>query len=267
MMQNFFRKPILIATVSGILAALLALAFLKMQERKIVGQGEKIAVLVATEAIPARSIIEPDQVTTKKIPKLYIQPGAVNDINDIVGRVPITDIQVGEQLTITKLLQAGVSSGLSYKVPKGRRALSISLSPSDAAGGLIKPDDRVDIIATFKERGRDFSFNLLQDLSVLAVDSETHLINDSNRRQNENQTKMPWLTNHRPSGSDIILTVAVSPLDAERLVLAKHTAKLSVALRGPSDHATQKIRHPMSSEMLMEQGGILKGRYREYKGR
>ncbi len=266
-MQKYFKKPILVATVSGVLAALLALAFLKIQERKITGQGEKLAVLVAVEAIEARSIIKSSEVTTKLIPKLYIQPGALSDIGDLAGKISIADIQAGEQLTKTKLLPAGVKSGLSYKVPKGKRGVSISVSPSDAAGGLIKPDDRVDIVATFKERGREFTLSLLQDLSVLAVDSEMYLFNDSDHKPSENETKMPWLSSRLPSGGNIILTMAVSPIDTERLILAKRTAKLSVALRGPADRATQKVRRPMSSEMLMEQGGILKGRYREYKGR
>src|SRR5207302_9112182 len=64
---------------------------------------------------------------------------------------------------------------LADMIPAGLRAMSLTLTELDGAGGLIVPGQRVDVVAVFKKDtlGKDESMIILQDVLVLAVAQAT----------------------------------------------------------------------------------------------
>jgi Flp pilus assembly protein CpaB len=148
--------------VVGILLALGAGAgafLLINQAQNNAGQSglQKVAVVVATQAIAARKPIEPTDVEVRQVP---IDPtnaqGIVTTPDKVIGRVPAVTILPG-QLVTTNLL-ASTSTGGQFSIlgpadtidPGGEawRAISVTVPDDRAVGGLIQPNETVDVFVT-----------------------------------------------------------------------------------------------------------------------
>nr|WP_197975559.1 Flp pilus assembly protein CpaB [Rhizobium sp. CFBP 8762] len=97
------------------------------------------------------------------------RPNATQELAGSIARLPIF---AGEAIRQEKI--ADPSSGvLSALLPAGKRALSVDISASSGAGGLILPNDRVDVITVRDTNGAQLSEVVLSNIRVLAVDQAT----------------------------------------------------------------------------------------------
>ncbi|MEN3044687.1 MAG: Flp pilus assembly protein CpaB [Candidatus Hydrothermales bacterium] len=147
-MRPNVRRLLIALSLAGI-AALLLISYIQDVERKTLMKGAPERILVAKKDISARTIITEDLVEYKEIPKPFIEPLAVSNIEEIIGMVAITDIRKGEQITKNLLLPTQTWTVLSSFVPEGYRALTIHVDEVSGVGGLILPGDEVDVVATF----------------------------------------------------------------------------------------------------------------------
>ncbi|MEW6524829.1 MAG: Flp pilus assembly protein CpaB [Bacillota bacterium] len=178
-------------------------------------------VVVVTGAVPGRSIVAAGHITVKAMPVEFIPAGALGAIGDAVGRMSLVPLQPGEILLASKLAPPGEKPGLAHHVPEGKRAVTILVNEIIGAGGFIEPGDRVDIIATFRKDLTDLDRSqlLLQDILVLAVAQDT-AVRYGPVREIRAYTS---------------ITLAVSPQEATRLVLAEERGSLRLLLRPWND--------------------------------
>ena len=82
-------------------------------------------------------------------------------------------INKGEQITLNKLMQPGVATGLARQISPGKRAVSMPVSDETGVGRLLKPGDHIDLIATIDPpggaKGSTMTKIVAQDLPILAV--------------------------------------------------------------------------------------------------
>ncbi|MFL5679312.1 MAG: Flp pilus assembly protein CpaB [Chloroflexota bacterium] len=154
------RGKIIIAL--GIVLALGAGAaafFLINQAQEQAGQAglQKVSVVVARVTIPARKPIEETDLEVRLVP---IDPtnaqGIVSTTDKVVGRVPSVTILEG-QLVTTNLL-ASTASGGQFSIlgpaetvapdSEAWRAVSITVTDDRAVGGLLQPNETVDVFVT-----------------------------------------------------------------------------------------------------------------------
>ncbi|MEN3046550.1 MAG: Flp pilus assembly protein CpaB [Candidatus Hydrothermales bacterium] len=147
-MRPNIRRLLIAFSLAGI-AALLLVSYIQDIERKTLMKGAPEKILVASKDISARTIITEDLVEYREIPKPFIEPLAVSNIEEIIGMVAITDIRKGEQITKNLLIPTQTWTVLSSFVPEGYRALTIHVDEVSGVGGLILPGDEVDVVATF----------------------------------------------------------------------------------------------------------------------
>lgn len=148
-----------------VLGLVLALAaggaafFLISQAQQQAGQGglQKVAVVVATRPISARKVIEPGDVEVREVP---IDPtnaqGIVSTPDKVIGRVLAVTVLQGQMVT-TNLLASSMEGGqFSILGPdeavgpdsEAWRAVSINVPDDRAVGGLLQPNETVDVIVT-----------------------------------------------------------------------------------------------------------------------
>jgi pilus assembly protein CpaB len=151
-----------IVIVLGVILALVAggaAFYFVNQAQQQAGQGDlqKVALVVATRAIPARKPIEPADVTVRDVP---LDPtnatGVVTDPAQVVGRIPAVTILEG-QLVTTNLL-ASTSQGGQFAILDPQetvapdspawRAVSITVPDNQAVGGLLEAGNTVDVLVT-----------------------------------------------------------------------------------------------------------------------
>lgn len=120
---------------------------------------QKVAVVVATRAIPARKPIEAADLTIREVPiDDTNKNGIVTEIDKVVDRVPVVSILEG-QLVTTNLLSSGTAAGpqsIQILGPEEKvtadseawRAVSITVPDDRAVAGLLAPNQTVDVLVT-----------------------------------------------------------------------------------------------------------------------
>jgi pilus assembly protein CpaB len=119
-------------------------------------------------------------------------------------------------------------SSLAYDLDKSVRAVSLSIGGASAVSGLIRPNDRVDLLGTFAMPSKEnpeimevTTMTILQNVLVLAVGTET----SKSRVASGSRSAMRGYST---------VTLEVTPEEAELLVFAEYTkGQITLTLRNP----------------------------------
>lgn len=150
----------------------------------------------------------------------YILQAADTDVSkNWIGAVMRSPVVVGEPLTGHKMVRIGEGGVMAAILQPGMRGVGIKISAETGAGGFILPNDRVDVITTYKSRsGGERSNNytgetILQDVRVLAIDQTF--------REEDGQQVVVGRT----------ATLELSSVQSEDLILAAQMGEVSLVLR------------------------------------
>jgi Flp pilus assembly protein CpaB len=231
-----------VAIVLGLLAALFGMVYLNTERSRLVGSAEQISVYVAADDIPANTSVDGSKLTTRRIPRSYLQPAAiteqeVSDKNRITG-FAIVPIKEGEQILRTKLWE-GKTPPLSADLASRQGLVAVSVKMKEAqhsVHGLLQPRDRVDVLAELdfikppKEKFKEIR-PLFYNVEVLAVNRTTM----SSVTQNLPIDKME----SRALEKVDTVTLALPPVAAQQLILAQElpSASIWLILRTPASGA------------------------------
>jgi Flp pilus assembly protein CpaB len=110
-------------------------------------------VVVAKGDLHAGTAITESSVMVKRVHPGDVPPGSAARVSDVVGRYvswPILDGQFIPARALSRDRASLIAGGLS--VPPGYRALSLAVTATDAAGGVLRPGDLVDVLAVAKSQ-------------------------------------------------------------------------------------------------------------------
>lgn len=212
-------------------------------------------VVVALQPIAQDTIIGPESVTMQKIPAQYVNPSVITDKNKVVGQLAVSDIAKGEQILRDKLLNKNNRKGqMAYVVPQGMRAISVAVDQISGVSGYIKPDDRVDILATTdipiqgpggQDVSKTYTTLTLQDIQVLAVGDSLglNLDNDESKKKDAVETKT--------------ITLAVKPQEGQLIALAAERGSIRMMLRPPAERDKKNLA-PLELKTLLNSGAAAK---------
>jgi pilus assembly protein CpaB len=160
------------------------------------------------------------------------QPNADTDVD---GSIVRGNFLAGEPVRKDKLVKGSGSGFLSAILPTGMRAMAINIDSSgaNAAGGFILPNDRVDILRTYKDDSGGNGFTtetVLTNIRVLAI---AQTVQEENGKKNI-------------SGNTA--TLELDPRQVESITLAQRTGTLSLALRSLVDHTKADAAKPAELE-------------------
>jgi pilus assembly protein CpaB len=130
-------------------------------------QGAEKTVFVSAKTIEVATKITDAMLSTTKIPSVLIPSNAFSDKKALVGRVSAMTIASGVPITTAMLAPPGAEPGLAAIIPKGHRAVAVSVNEESAVAGFILPGARVDV-STVDEKTRTSSL-ILTDVEVGAV--------------------------------------------------------------------------------------------------
>ena len=138
-------------------------------------------------------------------------------------RTVLSSIEKNEPVLKWKISGPGQRASLSALISdNGMKAVTIRVDEVKGVAGFVLPGDRVDIFLTRRqtsgEGAQQFTDLLLQNVKVLAVGQIA-----------DDREDKPKLVK--------AVTVEVSPIDAQKLILAKSAGRLSLALRRAGESA------------------------------
>lgn len=195
-------------------------------------------VMVSIVVIPAHTIIKPEWVEMRAVPVNAIQPDVVKLPKDAIGKITKFDILPGEAIRKVKLLAEGERLGLPFMIPAGYRGMSVAVDEGSGVAGFVKPGDLVDVLLTLDDSifNQRITTTLLQGIQVLAV------AQDMEGPVDEQQAKKGKVVTS--------VTLAVDPMQAERLTLALESGKIRLALR-PLNNAEEISVDPINPLVLL----------------
>jgi pilus assembly protein CpaB len=249
-MRKGGRNLLLYAIVLGLMAAGGAAWYISTAEA---AANPTESVVVAKRTIPARTVLTEDLLVMQKVPRGAIHPEAATSMVPFIGKTTKQTIAPSEQILASKLFRNREQAGLSFVLPEGRRAVSISVNERTAAGGLIVPGDRIDVIATCHvslagsgtDKGSEIDRTVysLQYLEVLAVAQDVEGEDAGSPMQSVQPKNADGMlsTSARPQAKPIAntITLALTPEESQKLVLLENhsSCNLRLALRAAGDQA------------------------------
>lgn len=147
--------------------------------------------------------------------------GAFTRPDDVVGRGVVAGVAANEPITESKLAAKGAGAGLAPAIPEGYRAISVKVNEVIGVAGFAVPGAHVDVIATIRRSNGAVSHLLLADVPVLTAGT----------RYEQEQTPQS-----KPIPSTVV-TLVVTPEQAERVALASTEGNITLMLRNPLDVA------------------------------
>ena len=206
--------------------------------------GAKERVVVAAKDIQEMETIDETMLQIVERPVDFIQPTAVKEPERAVGLVALAPIKKDEQVLESKILEPGPVTGLSLQVSPTKRAVTIPVDEVRGVAKLLKPGDRIDLIAAI-DVGKGANQHreartLMQDVPILATGLR---VTNELPRLYEKIGKDEYIKNIRSDTSFSTITVEASPKEAQDLIYMLSTApgSLFLTLRHPSDHAKHTI--------------------------
>jgi pilus assembly protein CpaB len=229
------RTKIIIAVAAGLLAAIIAMGYLRARERQLIEMAQPINVATATRNIPQGTVIAEGDITLAEIPIRFVQPGFITDLRDVVDRVALVGILEGEQITASKIVSGEVEP-LANMLPAGQRGVTLEVTPVSGVGGLIQPGDYVDVVGVFElgRRAEEIQTQarfLLQSILVAAVDQYTGQVPQV-------QVEGEVLGGQAATLATTV-TLACEPEDAQTIVLAQTVGEVYLLLRSRRDSNEQ----------------------------
>jgi pilus assembly protein CpaB len=177
-----------------------------------------VEVMVAADDLQVGARVEDHDVKVIRIPGSDMPPGAPRRRSDVVGHGVIIPISKGEFILPNRLAGENAGSGLPSLIPPGMRAVSVRVNEVVSVAGFVTPGTRVDVLLTGAPGGGEQeTTTVLQNVAVLA---SGHTLERSASGEAQNTA---------------VITLLVTPDDAERLALASSQGHIQLALRNPLD--------------------------------
>ena len=200
-------------TLSGVVG-LLAYRFLQARLTS-----EMADVVVATQKLPLGTRLAAEHLQVVAWPKASLLEGSFSDPKELVGRGVLVPLSPREPVLEGKLASKEAGAGMTSAIPEGMRAVAVKVDPVTAVGGFVLPGTHVDVIVTGSpdERGgKDTAKVILEYVRVLSAGTS---LQDEDGKPRD----VP------------VVTLLVSPADAQKLALASADGKIQLALRNPLD--------------------------------
>jgi pilus assembly protein CpaB len=152
--------------------------------------------------------------------------GAHSPMEALFGAIVKTPILANEPVTSAKLVRGGEGGYLSVVLKPGMRAIAVPVDVKTDAGGFILPGDRVDVLQAHQSDtpgpgGQSKTYvaeTLLHNIRVLAIDQSA---------------QTPKAGAQTAVGS--VVTLEVTPTDAETVAIAKAQGEMILTLRAYTD--------------------------------
>ena len=179
--------------------------------------------VVAARPMPIGTLVTRESVKEIDWPAKTPLAGGYARIEDVVDRGLVAPVVENELLTVNNLAAKEAGAGLPPMITEGMRAISIKVDEVINVAGFVTPGTRVDVLVVIsptEQRDDRIARVVVSNVPVLA----------SNTRYDQDESRKDG----KPVRSTVV-TVMVSPEDAERIALAQSDGRLMLTLRNPLD--------------------------------
>ena len=231
------RFLLLGAVFFGVLAFIITYTQINNEKRRLMGDSETVALIqMRRNMVEGEELKETDlrriEVKRQKETQTLSREIPWRELPQIVGRKLDTTVVAGQILLSTDLKPLSRRQGFTGIIQEGGRAVAIAVDAVSAVNHLIKPNDNVDIIGTFRfpdaqgDSALDtVTMTILQNVKVLATGN----------RWREFQTEGADM-----SRSYNTVTLLLWPAEVEMIIFASQKGRLTLSLRNYEDSSLDR---------------------------
>ena len=178
-------------------------------------------VVVANTDLSLGSELGRDDLKAVEWPASAVPEGSFEDPAALLGRGLISSVVRNEPILPGKLSSKEAGAGLPPIIPPGKRAMSVRVNEVIGVAGYVLPGTHVDVVATQNPSNR------AEDVTSKVVLSNVQVLTAGTRIEHDDKGGKPMQVT--------VVTLVVTPDEAERLTLASTEGKIQLALRNPMD--------------------------------
>jgi pilus assembly protein CpaB len=207
-----------------------------LQQVRAGGADPGVEVIVAADDLQVGARVEEHDIKIIRIPAGDLPAGAPRRKADVLGHGVIIPISKGEFILSNKLAGENAGAGLPSLIPPGMRAVSVRVNEVVSVAGFVTPGTRVDVLLTGTPTGgaEPETTTVLQNVAVLA---SGHTLERTATGEAQNTP---------------VITLLLSPDDAQKVTLASTEGKIQLVLRNPLDTNQDDV--PPSGERGLYKG-------------
>jgi pilus assembly protein CpaB len=185
------------------------------------------SVISAARDIPLGAVLQANDLSTITIAGAAPK-GAILKPEQAIGRGAVAQIYQGEPILETQLAGLGSGGGLAPTIPDGMRASAVRVDEVVGVAGFVLPGMRVDVLVSGNPPGSDQSVGvvtktILQNIQVLSAGTDYQ--KDATGKPQQVQ----------------VVTLLVTPAQAQTLSLASNQLKIQLVLRNPMDTKVAEV--------------------------
>jgi pilus assembly protein CpaB len=162
-----------------------------------------------------------DMIKVVPFPKDYVPPGCFSSAEGLAGRVLVYPVKMNEPIFESRLAPKTIQTGgVAALISPNKRAVAVKVDKIIGVSGFIHVGNRVDVLVTVAtEKSSDpVTKIVLENILVLAVGPDVSV-----DKKGKESTPVD------------VITLEVTPVEAEKLALAASEGKVQLALRNFND--------------------------------
>lgn len=207
--------------MGAVLAAIVVFSAIRKRESEVQrAMAHTVEIVVAAADLPVGTKLAPGDLKLVRWARDSVPLGAFTDPQAVTGSFAKNDFVANQPVVASNLFIGDKTSGvMPLLIPAGMRAMSIPVDEVSDIAGFVAPQTHVDILVAVAGTGPgepSFSRIVLQNIEVLAVAQEIEHVKDE-----------PEVVK--------VVTLLLTPADAEKLTLASREGMLRLAMRNYSD--------------------------------
>src|SRR5215204_5794297 len=191
-------------------------------------------VAIATKPLPVGTMLAPSDIKLVAWPASSPVAGGYTKIEEVVNRGLIASVVENEPFTATKVAPIEAGAGLAPTIATGMRAISVKVNEVIGVAGFVVPGTRVDVVVTVGRQNDSISRVIVSNAQVLTAGTKY------DQEQSKDGTPLP----------STVVTLLVTPPDAERIALASTEGSIMLALRNPLDATTTDTKGTRMASLL-----------------
>lgn len=229
---------ILLGVLLALISSLGVFSVMRKEETPTPTPLPTVKVVVATQNIADRSIIQASMLTMKDWPQNLAPAGVVSNPQELVGKIAVGAMVTGEPVLSSKVSYEQQQVGLAPTLPPGLVAMALAVSPVSSVGGAVRAGDAVDILISmeysiYNEKGEEskplhVAYYSIQDVPILDVANTAEAPTSGSATARTQASAMAVAPG--------MLTVLVTPQDALLLKYAREKGSIDLVLRSPQYH-------------------------------
>jgi pilus assembly protein CpaB len=218
------NRLLLLGVFAMLVAAAVSLKIAGVVRRAMASAGAPadVQVVIAAKDLNVGQQLTDGDLRVLSMSNANLPQGAFHKLSDVMGRGVVLPMQANEVVLSSKVAGLDEGAGLPAMIAHGMRAVSVKVNDVVSVAGFVVPGTHVDVIVTGNPGNGNDAANtttttVLQNVPVLAAGKK--LQRDSEGKPQD----VP------------VITLLVSPSDAQLLTLASAEGRIQLSLRNPTD--------------------------------